>query len=412
MAETVGQRVLPRERATGDLWLLGITLALLGAGLIMVLSASDAYSLQTTGSAFNVFFHQVGYAALGLVGLVVASRIDYHRLRHWALPAFVATVVLMLAVLVPHLGASAYGASRWINIPGFPIQLQPSEVAKLSVAVFLASWMSKRTRSLDSFVDGFLPYAVLMAIVIGLLILQKDLGTLIVTTVMMIAVYYAGGGRMRYLVLLGAAALGAMGALVVAEPYRVGRVTTFLNPFADPSNKTLQAYQGLVALGSGGLTGVGLGHSIEKYQWLPEAPTDFIFAIIGEETGLIGATLIIVGFVFFTIRGFRAAMRAPDRFGVALGAAITTWISVQAFINIGVVTASLPVTGVPLPFISYGGTALVITLTGVGVLLNISAQGSRPSLNGERRGNAAAHRGRGNRGPRVSGARDRTGVSS
>ncbi len=412
MAETAVPHVLPRERAAGDLWLLGIALALLGAGLIMVLSASDAYSLETTGSTFSVFFHQVGYATLGLIGLVIASRIDYHRLRHWALPGFVVTVILMLAVLVPHVGASAYGATRWLNIPGIPIQLQPSEVAKLTVAVFMASWMSKRTRSLDSFVDGFLPYAVLMAVVVGLLILQKDLGTLIVTTVMMVAIYYAGGGRMRYLALLGLAALGAMGALVAVEPYRVGRVTTFLNPFSDPSNKTLQAYQGLVALGSGGLTGVGLGHSIEKYQWLPEAPTDFIFAIIGEETGLIGASLIILGFVFFTIRGFRVAMRAPDRFGVALGAGITTWIAVQAFINIGVVTASLPVTGVPLPFISYGGTALVMTLIGVGVLLNISAQGTRPSLSGQRRGHAAAHRGRGDGGPRVSGTRDRTGVSS
>ncbi len=410
MAQTAVPQVLPRERATGDLWLLGISLALLGAGLIMVLSASDAYSLQTTGSTFSVFFHQVGYATLGLIGLVVASRVDYHRLRHWALPGFVVTVFLMLAVLVPHVGASAYGATRWLNIPGIPIQLQPSEVAKLTVAVFMASWMSKRTRSLDSFVDGFLPYAVLMAVVIGLLILEKDLGTLIVTTVMMVAIYYAGGGRMRYLVPLGMAALAAMGALVAAEPYRVGRVTTFLNPFSDPTDKTLQAYQGLVALGSGGLTGVGLGHSIEKYQWLPEAPTDFIFAIIGEETGLIGATLIILGLLFFTIRGFRASMRAPDRFGVALGAGITTWIAVQAFINIGVVTASLPVTGVPLPFISYGGTALVMTLIGVGVLLNISAQGSRPSLSGQRRGHAAAHRGRGDRGSRVPGARDRTGV--
>ena len=412
MAETTADRVLPRERATGDLWLLGISLALLGAGLIMVLSASNVYSLQTTGSTFNIFFHQVGYAALGLMGLVIASRIDYHRLRHWALPAFAVTVLLLLAVLVPHIGESAYGATRWLNIPGLPFQLQPSEVAKLTVAVFLASWMSKRTRSLDTFADGFLPYAVLMAVVVGLLALQKDLGTLIVTTVMMVAIYYAGGGRARYLALLGMAALAAMGGLVAVERYRVERVLTFLNPFADPSNTTLQAYQGLVALGSGGLTGVGLGHSIEKYQWLPEAPTDFIFAIIGEETGLIGATLVIAGFVFFTVRGFRAAMRAPDRFGVALAAAITTWIAVQAFINIGVVTASLPVTGVPLPFISYGGTALVMTLTGVGVLLNVSAQGSRPSLSGERRGHAAAHRGRGDRGSRVSGTRDRTGVPS
>jgi cell division protein FtsW len=412
MAETAAQRVLPRERAAGDLWLLGISLALLGAGLIMVLSASSVYSLQTTKSTYNIFFHQVGYAMLGLIGLVVASRIDYHRLRDWALLGFAVTILLLLAVMVPHVGASAYGATRWIEIPVLKFQLQPSEVAKLTVAVFLASWMSKRTRSLDSFTDGFLPYAVLMGVVVGLLILQKDLGTLIVTTVMMIAIYYAGGGRMRYLVLLGTAALGAMGALVAVEPYRVGRVTTFLHPFSDPTDKTLQAYQGLVALGSGGLTGVGLGHSIEKYQWLPEAPTDFIFAIIGEETGLIGATLIIAGFVFFTIRGFRTAMRAPDRFGVTLAAAITTWIAVQAFINIGVVTASLPVTGVPLPFISYGGTALVMTLVGVGVLLNISAQGSRPSLSGERRGHAAAHRGRGDRGTRVPGARDRTGTPS
>jgi cell division protein FtsW len=226
------------------------------------------------------------------------------------------------------------------------------------------------------------------------------------------ALLVAAGVSLRDLALISGSVLLLVALYAVVRPYARARLTSFLDPWAHASGSGFQAVQGQIAIGSGGFLGVGPGESVQKIFYLPEAPTDFIFAIIGEETGLIGATLIILGFVFFTIRGFRASMRAPDRFGVALGAGITTWIAVQAFINIGVVTASLPVTGVPLPFISYGGTALVMTLIGVGVLLNISAQGTRPSLGGERRGHAAAHRGRGDRGSRVPGTRDRTGVSS
>ncbi|MFZ0216663.1 MAG: putative lipid II flippase FtsW [Candidatus Dormiibacterota bacterium] len=410
MTDTTAERPLAAERDRMDVWLLAIAIALLGAGLGMVLDASQAYSYLTTHNSFNIFFHQVAYAVVGLVGLVIASRIDYHALRRWAPLLFFGAMALMAAVLIPHVGVNSGGAQRWINI-GPITQFQPSEVAKLAIALYFAHWMAGRGRRLESFTDGFLPYAILMGVVVGLLALQKDLGTLIVTTAMMIAIYFAGGGRKRYLVTLAGAVIVVMIGLVYVERYRMQRLTTFLNPFADPSNSTLQSYQGLVALGSGGLTGVGLGHSVQKYQWLPEAQTDFIFAIIGEELGLIGCTLLIAGFVVLIVRGYRAAMRAPDRYGVALATGITTWIACQALLNMGVVTATVPITGVPLPLISYGGTALTVTLTAIGVLLNISSQGVRPRSGARtRRNDAAVDRRGGDGGTRVARARHRAGV--
>ncbi|MGH7867962.1 MAG: FtsW/RodA/SpoVE family cell cycle protein, partial [Candidatus Dormibacteraceae bacterium] len=190
-----------------------------------------------------------------------------------------------------------------------------------------------------------------------------------------VVIYLTGGGGKRWLVLLALLLLLGFILMVVFEQYRLTRLEVFFNPFIDPQGKSLQAYQALVGIGSGGIDGVGLGHSVQKYQWLPQAHTDFIFAIVGEETGLIGSTLLLGGFVILAVRGYRAAMRAPDRMGIMLAAGITTWITLQALINIGVVTNTLPVTGVPLPFISYGGSALAVTMAAAGVLLNVSRQG-------------------------------------
>jgi cell division protein FtsW len=253
----------------------------------------------------------------------------------------------------------------------------------------------------------------MLAVAVALLMLQKDLGTTLVMTSIFCAIYFTGGGPKRYMVLLAVILVLAFVGMISIERYRVDRVAVFLNPFQDPGGKTYQAYQALLGLGSGGLAGVGLMHSVLKYQWLPQADTDFIFAIVGEETGLIGATLLLLGFVLFAVRGYRAAMRAPDRFGLTLGAAITTWISLQALVNMAVVTNTLPVTGVPLPFISRGGTALAVTMAAAGVLLNISSQGVRQSYFGNRRRDlhATADSGRRDRRSPVAGTRGRAGAT-
>jgi cell division protein FtsW len=245
-----------------------------------------------------------------------------------------------------------------------------------------------------------------------LLVLQRDLGTSIVTVGIFLAAYWAGGGRLRHVILLlGFLGLGFV-AVTLMEPYRFSRLTAFKNPWADPLGAGFQATQSLYGLASGGYFGVGIGHSIEKYGWLPEAHTDFIFAIVGEETGIIGTTLVMLGFLVFGVRGYRASLRAPDTFGVSLAASITTWVTFEALLNMATVTNTLPITGVPLPFFSYGGTAVATTLAAVGVLLSIARHGTGPTLgNNSMRKNETTDRWRRDRRAPVSGARGRASVS-
>jgi cell division protein FtsW len=244
------------------------------------------------------------------------------------------------------------------------------------------------------------------------LLLQRDLGTAIVTVGIFVAAYWSGGGRMRHIMLLlGLLGLGLV-AVTMMEGYRVARLTAYKNPWADPLGAGFQATQSLYGLASGGFFGVGIGHSIEKYGWLPEAHTDFIFAILGEETGLIGTTLVMVGFLIFGIRGYRASLRAPDTFGMALAASITTWITFEALLNMATVTNTLPITGVPLPFFSYGGTAVATSLAAVGVLLSIARQGKGPTLgSNNKRTNETTDSWRRDRRAPVSRARGRASLS-
>ena len=398
----------PKAAGERDPWLALVTVLLLGAGLVMVLSASSALAYVDNLSPLYYFERQAVFAVLGLVGLVVASRIDYHYWRRWAPLAAAAIVVLMLAVLVPGIGIRVNGARRWFNL-GPLGTFQPSEVAKLVMAVYLAHWVEKRGQRISEIGDGLLPFALILGGVLVLLMLQKDLGTALIMGGIFIAVYYTGGGPLRHLGLLILGLGLAFLFLTLFASYRSARLSVFLNPFQDPLGTGYQISQALVGLGSGGLTGVGLGHSVQKYLWLPEAHTDFIFAIVGEETGLIGTTLMLAGFVALCVRGYRAAYRAPDRFGLMLGAGITSWISLQALLNMGTVTDTLPLTGVPLPLISYGGTSLAITLTAIGVLLNISGHGGRHALR-RRRSDATIDSGGRNRGTPASSSRRRASL--
>lgn len=396
---------LSEERPETDRWLALISLLLVGAGLVMVLSSSQALAYLDHRFALYYFEKQALFAVVGFAAMAGLRYFDYQRLRRWAPVLAVATALLMVLVLVPGLGIRANGARRWFNL-GPLGSFQPSEVGKLAFALFMARWVDKRGDRLKSFTDGFLPFVVLLFAALGLLMLEKDLGSALVIGAIFCSIFFAAGGRKRYLALLLVFLVAAFVAFTLLESYRAQRLSVFLDPFKDPLGAGFQSRQAILALGSGGLTGVGLGHSVQKYLWLPEAHTDFIFAIVGEETGLIGTTAVLVGFVAFAMRGYRTAMRASGRFGVALAAGVTSWITFQALLNMGTVTDTVPITGVTLPFISYGGTSLAISMAAVGVLLNIAAQGSGQRYTA-RRMDATVDLGRRDGRPPVAGARRR-----
>jgi cell division protein FtsW len=396
-----------RERSQPDRLLLFTTVLLCGAGLVMVTSASQAFAYTQHQSAFYYAERQAVWMTIGFAALLVLGRLDYRRLRPLAPAGAVAVALLMLLVLVPHLGVTVNGARRWFDA-GPLGTFQPSELGKLAFAAFVAHWIDRSSARIGDFQRAFVPFAAMLAGVLVLLMLERDLGTSVIMVAIFLSAYWAGGGRFRHMVLL--VALLGLGfiALTLLEPYRFARLTSFKNPFADPLGAGFQSTQALYGLGSGGFFGVGIGHSVEKYGWLPEAHTDFIFAIVGEETGLVGTTLVMLGFLFFGIRGYRAALRAPDRFGVCLAASITTWICFEALLNMATVTNTLPITGVPLPFFSYGGTALATTLAAVGVLLSIARHGTGSAL---RRTDETFDRWRRDRRTPLSGARGRASFS-
>ena len=388
-------------RAEGDRWLLLLSVLLVATGLVFVLSASQALAYVQHLAPLYYFQRQLISVGLGGAALLILMRIDYHRLRPLILPGTVAVTVLL--VLVPLVGVQVNGARRWFAIGGLVIQ--PTEMAKLAFGLFMSAWVVKRGERLRDLREGFVPFVVLLGGALGLVILERDLGTALVVAAILVATFVAGGGRKRHLALLLAGLVVAGWLTVVLEPYRFARLAVFINPFQDQLNAGFQSTQALYALGSGGIWGVGLGHSVQKFLWLPEAHTDFIFAIIGEETGLVGTTLVLLGFAAFAVRGYRAALRAPDRLGLAIATAITTWVAFQALVNMGTVTDTLPITGVPLPLISYGGSSVATTLAAIGVLLNVASQGTRRQLQDGQRGiDAPSHLGRGDRWARDAGA--------
>ncbi len=378
-ARAVTNRALAvADRATAaagvDGWLLIVIVGLVAFGLVMVYSASEALGFLWFGNPNYFFEHQLIGVVVGGAGMIVAVRMDYHRLRALAKPLTIVMVGLLVAVLIPHIGARHFGAQRWFQIG--PLSVQPSAITVGVAILFFARWLDDRGAKVRSF-GGVRDYVIVMAVLMALILAERDLGSSIVIAAVGLVLLALGGALKRHLLLL-LVALGAGGyALVSFVAYRADRLAHFLNPCADALGSGFQNCQALLALGSGGLTGVGLGNSILKYEWLPEAHTDFIFAIIGEELGLIGTASVVAAFLFLAWRGVRASLRAPDRFGALLAGGITAWICIEAFINVGAVTGVIPTTGIPLPFISYGGTSLATSLVGMGVLCNISAQGRR-----------------------------------
>ena len=362
----------PRSRSTPLFVLLAIDVsALVVVGLVMVLSASSVQALRDFGSSWVVFQRQAMWVLIGAVGLFLALRTDY---RHWQRPAVPFVLValgLLLVVLVPGLGVSVRGSSRWLGTGQF--RIQPSEFAKLAILLFTADVLARRGAKGD--VRRALRPVLLVSGFAALLVMgQPDMGTTLVLGCIVLALLFVGGVELRTLGgLIGVAAGGAL-LLGLVEGYRRARLFSFLNPWKDAGNTGYQIVQSLVGLASGHWTGLGLGASRAKWGFLPNAYTDFIFAIIGEELGLIGTLLVIGLFVAFAILGVRTALKAPDRFGALLAAGITAWVVGQALINIGAVIGVLPVTGVPLPFVSFGGSSLVITMGAAGILMNIARQ--------------------------------------
>ncbi|HHW43030.1 MAG TPA: putative lipid II flippase FtsW [Desulfotomaculum sp.] len=360
------------RRRPPDFVLFLTVLMLLSVGIIMVFSSSYYYAMfPPFNNPFHFLVRQLIWAAIGLTLMFVMMNYDYRNLKRWAPGLLGLAFLLLAAVLIPGVGVAKLGAQRWLNLG--PFSFQPSEFAKLCLIIFTAFGLSRRPDRINDFRRGILPYLILMALAAGLIMLQPDLGTAVTLCATIVLMLFAAGAPMVYLGLLGALGVAAAGAAIWLEPYRMRRFWAFLDPEKDLSGAGWQILNSLMSLGSGGLLGTGLGqgrHS--KFLYLPERQTDFIFAVIGEELGFIGACLVIILFVIFIWRGLKVAITSPDPFGSILAAGIVAGVGIQAIINIGVVTSSLPVTGITLPFVSFGGTSLVFTLMGVGVLLNIS----------------------------------------
>ncbi|MFZ7104951.1 MAG: stage V sporulation protein E [Peptococcaceae bacterium] len=352
-----------------DIVLFLTTFLLLSIGVIMVLSASSYHAMLFYDDPYYFLKRQLRWGGLGIIAMLFFMKVDYFKYKRLIASGFVVTLIFLVLVLIPGVGINVKGSSRWLGVGS--LVFTPSEIVKLAIVFFLARAMSMEPEKIKSF-KGFLSYLAVLGMVAALLLLQPDLGTTIAVAGTAFCMFIAAGARLSHLV--GLALTGVMGvaALIIQEPYRLKRIIGYLKPFETASNEGYQTVQSLYALGSGWLFGIGLGNSRQKFLYLPERHTDFIFAIIGEELGFIGVFLIILLFFLFIWRGYRIALYAPDRFASLLAVGLTSIIAVQSVINMGVVTGSLPVTGITLPFVSYGGSSLTFSLIGVGILLNIS----------------------------------------
>ncbi len=349
-----------------DRWLVAIVLFLSLFGVLMVYDSSVAIAIRDFGNQYYYAREQLKWLGIGIFAMIVLSRIDYHKWYALALPALLGSMGLLMAVFIPGLGVRALGAYRWLNFGIFV--LQPAELAKLVLVIYLAAWFSAREKG------RFGAFLLLTGILFGLIILEPDLGTGIIIVITALIMYFLSGAPLKHFAFLVPLVFIGITLLALSSPYRFKRLTTFLNPESDPLGASYQIRQVLLSLGSGGLTGIGIGKSRQKYEYLPESNTDSIFAIIGEETGFIGVTLLVSAFAFFVWQMFRVAIRAPDPFGKLLASGIASWIGVQSVLNIGAMAALIPLTGIPLPFISYGGSSFVIVLAATGIVLNISRQ--------------------------------------
>jgi len=363
-------RTLPLKAKKPDYIFALIVILLTFFGIVMISSSSMVISFEKYGSNYHYVIRQLISLAVGIVSLFITYSIDYRFWKKIAFWMFLMTVILLILVFVPGIGHQFGGAQRWIGYGKFIFQ--PSEIIKLSFIIYLAAWLDKKGEGIKAFLTGFIPFVVLIAVIGFLIMKQPDLGTMTVIMVTAAAMFFVSGADLLHLS-LGLGALTALTIVIIkAAPYRMQRFLVFLNQTNDTQGAAYHINQALLAIGTGGLWGLGFGQSRQKYLYLPQAPTDSIFAIIAEELGFIRAGLVLVAFLFLGYKGFQIAKNAPDNFAKLLAIGITGWILIQTFINIGSMLNLLPMTGVPLPFISYGGSALIVLLAAVGIMLNIS----------------------------------------
>lgn len=359
-------------------------LALLGGmvllGLVLLASASGPLGFVKFHDSYYFLKHQLIFGLIpGMIGFVVASMLPYSLFRRFAGMMLLLSIGLLLSVFIPGLGTNlGTSATQWIALGSF--SFQPSEIVKLTFLFYIAAWMEKRTESdLRDIHSGLIPFVIVLSVVMGILLLQHDTGTMGIIVAMALGVYFVAGAPIKYFAAFGAAGVAFMGILLKFSTYRYERLVTFLHPELDPSGSGYHINQALLAIGSGGFFGRGYGHSLQKFQYLPEVAGDSIFAVISEELGFLLTTAFLVLYVVFLQRGFYIATQARDAFGRYLAAGVMSWIGVQAVVNIGAMVGILPITGVPLPLVSYGGTALVVTLTALGVVANVSAHTKQSS---------------------------------
>lgn len=359
------------ERRLPDLTLLSVVLLLLFIGLVMVYSSSHVWAEYKYGDSFFFVKRQLLFASIGLIGMYFIYLIPYHFWFKYVKAILLVCFILLLIVLIPGIGIVRGGAQSWIGVGAFSIQ--PSEFMKLGLIFFLAYYLTKNHRNITNFRHGFLWPILLVFFVFALIMLQPDFGTGVVIVITCVLMLFISGTKFRYFVYLMFIGLIGFTLLIISAPYRVKRITAYLNPWEDPLGDGFQIIQSLYAIGPGKLMGVGFGNSLQKYFYLPEPQTDFIFAIIGEEFGFIGGTFVIILFFILCFRGILIALNVKDSFGRYLAFGIITMITVQVMINISVVIGLIPVTGITLPFLSYGGSSLTLTLCSIGILLNISS---------------------------------------
>lgn len=354
-----------------NIWLFSSTILLVLIGFIFVYSASSYSAELNYGNKYYFLTKQIIGAVLGFIALIVTSKIDYRVYNKFKLPILIVGIVLLAIVFIPGLGVSNYGAQRWIRLPGFTIQ--PSEIAKFCFVIFCAGYLAKNKDIVKSF-KGILPILCIGGIICVLIMLEPNMSITICVGLTMFLMLFIGGAKIKHFVILSVPVIALGFLLILMEPYRLQRLVAFINPWANPQGEGYQLIQSLYSLGSGGLFGVGLFNSRQKYLFLPFSESDFIFSIIGEETGFLGCLTIILIFGVLIYQGIKIAFSAKDRFGCYLASGIISIIATQVLVNIAVVTGSIPPTGVPLPFISAGSTALVVFMASIGVLLNIYKQ--------------------------------------
>ena len=361
-----------KEDKLPDIILLLVTLILVTVGTAMIYSSSSIIALEKFKDGQYFLKKQLFFVFVGLTFMIIMTKIPYTQLRKWAYPGLLLSFVLLSMLLVPHLGMKRGGATRWLILGGFSFQV--TEMVKITIVIFLAHLLTRKAHQLKDFSKGVLVPLGITSIIILLILLEPDFGTAVIIASILLLMLCIAGSQIKHLLFLVAAFIPVGVVLILHKGYRLTRLTAFLDPWKDADNTGFQIIQSLLSFGSGGTFGVGIGDGMQKLFYLPEPHTDFILSIIAEESGFIGVAIVIVMFAIFAFRGFMIALKAPDLFGTLLASGLTMVIALEAFINIAGVMGLIPLKGLVLPFLSYGGTAFIMTMTAVGILLNISTQ--------------------------------------